>query len=74
MLYEFIFTQISPSLPPILAFIQATGKKEYLDKAIATFYQCCYVPGGYQVSVLDWADMTMGINLLLYEVGREETS
>ncbi|TFJ85003.1 hypothetical protein NSK_003427 [Nannochloropsis salina CCMP1776] len=46
---------------------KATGKKEYLDKAIATFYQCCYVPGGYQVSVLDWADMTMGINLLLYE-------
>lgn len=51
---------------------KATGQQHYLDKALSYYYRCCYVKGGQSdyISVLDWADMTMGVNLLLYEALR----
>jgi len=48
---------------------KATGEKVYLDKAEEYYWQCCSVHQNVDqpYKLLQWADMSIGVNLLLYE-------
>lgn len=48
---------------------KATGEAAYLDRAVELYWQCCSVHQNIDqpYKLLQWADMSMGVNLLLYE-------